>query len=159
MDRAPRHPFGANRDDLADNTEGRSHPHPHPHPNSNPDPHPRSGPPTGRPDLLTLAEVALELRITRQVVNDWILKGVAVRGSDRRGTGERLRLAGVRLPNAWRIRRQDLDAFLAACAAANGVPAVEAEGTSHTPGVDALIEAPVYPPLRSARGGRRAGVA
>jgi hypothetical protein len=56
--------------------------------------------------LLTLTEIAHELGCHPSGPTRWIVKGVALK------SGERVRLEAVRLPGAWRVRRESLGAFL-----------------------------------------------
>lgn len=51
----------------------------------------------GEPELLTPAEVAALLRVTRRTVYQWITDG---------------RLPALRAGGRWRIRREDIEAFL-----------------------------------------------
>lgn len=50
-------------------------------------------------DLLTPEEVATELRVTRRTVYEWLRNG---------------KLPGLRAGRWWRVRREDLTAFLRA---------------------------------------------
>jgi excisionase family DNA binding protein len=69
-------------------------------------------------DLLTVEEVARQLRVSPTTVREWLVQG---------------RLHGFKLtPKVWRTRREDFQAFIAAAerqaAQAEGVPTLSGKG-------------------------------
>lgn len=105
---------------------------------------------------LTVPEVAAELAVTPDAVRDWITRGAVIRDKTprRAGTGRRLQLRAIRIPQAWRIRRADLEHFLAQLAEANGHTADNGPAAA---AVDQLIQPATYPASRRNR--RKAGAA
>lgn len=54
----------------------------------------------------TVSEIAHELGCHPSAVTRWIQKGAAL------STGERVKLRAIATPGGWRVKREDLDAFL-----------------------------------------------
>ena len=100
--------------------------------------------------------IKAELAVTPDAVRDWITRGAVIRDKTprRAGTGRRLQLRAIRIPQAWRIRRADLDHFLAQLAEANGTPTLPSPTAA---AVDQLIQPATYPASRRNR--RKAGAA
>src|SRR5436189_3766354 len=75
----------------------------------------------------TPKEVAQELRVTQRTIYEWLTTG---------------RLRGVRAGTRWRIRPEDVEAFMKGTsgdAVAPSEPAAEVDAAEHAARVDALV--------------------
>ena len=84
-------------------------------------------------DSLSTVEVARELGVDRETVRRWVDVGVLV-------AGHRVKLAGFRVGNRWRVKRADLDKFIAECNPREAVEKRDAERKAREEMERAVIE-------------------
>lgn len=65
--------------------------------------------------LIAFNQISEELGVTRTTLMRW------VRGGFRGPTGELVQLKAIKVGRGWRVKREDLEAFLASCQ----VPVIE----------------------------------